>query len=142
MGSVTNRRLPNILVTGTPGTGKTTTCELVAEATGFNYINVGDWVSSQSLHSGWDAKFQAHIIDEDKVCQPSKTPLAVVSCTTQSFQKQYLHKSDAIHFLFRYVTQWKTPCLKVAMWWTITVATSSLRGAFAYQYCLPRLRCH
>ena len=48
--------------------GKTTTCELVAEATGFRNINVGEWVSSQSLHSGWDSKFEAHIIDEDKVC--------------------------------------------------------------------------
>lgn len=47
--------------------GKTTTSELVAEATGYRNINVGEWVSSQSLHSGWDQKFEAHIIHEDKV---------------------------------------------------------------------------
>lgn len=32
---------PNILVTGTPGTGKTTTCELVAAATGMTHVDVG-----------------------------------------------------------------------------------------------------
>lgn len=58
---------PNILVTGTPGTGKTTTCELVAQATGLRHINVGDLVKSEELHSGWDDEFNCWIIDEDKV---------------------------------------------------------------------------
>lgn len=62
------RKLPNILITGTPGTGKTTTCELVAQATGFRHINVGDWVKEKELHQGWDEEFQSYIIDEDKVC--------------------------------------------------------------------------
>jgi len=68
MGANGARSLPNILITGTPGTGKTTTCEQVAEALGFRGINVGEWVATQNLHSGWDEKFEAHIIDEDKVC--------------------------------------------------------------------------
>jgi adenylate kinase len=62
------RRPPNVLVTGTPGTGKTTTCEMVARATGLRHVNVGDWVKQQELHSGWDDEFQAFIVDEDKVC--------------------------------------------------------------------------
>jgi adenylate kinase len=60
-------RLPNILITGTPGTGKTTTSEQVAAATGLRHINVGDWVKEKELHSGWDAEHQAFIMDEDKV---------------------------------------------------------------------------
>ena len=37
---------PNILITGTPGTGKTCTSELVSEMTGFKHLNVGSLVSS------------------------------------------------------------------------------------------------
>lgn len=47
--------------------GKTTTSQLVAEAGGLRYINVGDWVKEQDLHSGFDEEHQAFIIDEDKV---------------------------------------------------------------------------
>ena len=61
------RQLPNVLVTGTPGTGKSTTCEQIAEATHLRHVNVGDLVKSQDLHSGWDEEYSCHIIDEDKV---------------------------------------------------------------------------
>lgn len=62
------RRAPNILVTGTPGTGKSTTCEQIAEATQLRHINVGDWVKDQGLHCGWDDEHQSYLLDEDKVC--------------------------------------------------------------------------
>ncbi len=61
------RQLPNVLVTGTPGTGKSTTCEQIAEATRLRHVNVGDLVKSQDLHCGWDEEYSCHIIDEDKV---------------------------------------------------------------------------
>lgn len=62
-----SRAGPNILITGTPGTGKTTTAELVAGATGLRHLNVGALVKEQELHSGWDEEFDCHVIDEDKV---------------------------------------------------------------------------
>lgn len=61
-------RPPNILITGTPGTGKTTTAEAVAAATGLTHINVGAWVKDKELHSGWDDEHEAFLLDEDKVC--------------------------------------------------------------------------
>ena len=60
-------RLRQLQVTGTPGTGKTTTCEQLACATGFTHINVGDWVKQHELHSGWDEEFGSYVLDEDKV---------------------------------------------------------------------------
>ncbi|KAI9173336.1 factor activating pos9 [Blastocladiella emersonii ATCC 22665] len=63
-----SRRLPNILVTGTPGTGKTTTSELLAMATSLTHINIGDLVREKSLHEGWDPEYECHIVDEDKLC--------------------------------------------------------------------------
>ncbi|KAK9844114.1 hypothetical protein WJX81_004783 [Elliptochloris bilobata] len=68
MGEAKRRLLPNILITGTPGTGKTTTAELIAEQTGLRHINVGELVKSQQLHCGWDEEHDCLILDEDKVC--------------------------------------------------------------------------
>jgi adenylate kinase len=62
-----DRKVPNILVTGTPGTGKTTTSELIAEATGLTHVNVGDLVKQKQLHEGYLEEFDTHILDEDKV---------------------------------------------------------------------------
>jgi adenylate kinase len=84
---MTQRTRPNILITGTPGTGKTTHAELVASATGFRHVNVGDLVKMHDLHSGWDERFEAYLLDEDKVRCTLSLRLAVVSChDTWSFR--------------------------------------------------------
>nr|XP_043608524.1 adenylate kinase isoenzyme 6 homolog [Erigeron canadensis] len=62
------RSKPNILVTGTPGTGKTTTASAVAEAANLRHINIGDLVKDKKLHDGWDDQFQCYILNEDLVC--------------------------------------------------------------------------
>lgn len=61
------RSRPNILITGTPGTGKTTTSEMAAEATGLKHINVGDLVKAKGLHEGLDTEYDSYILDEDKL---------------------------------------------------------------------------
>ncbi|KAI8800735.1 AAA domain-containing protein [Cladochytrium replicatum] len=61
------RSRPNILITGTPGTGKTTTAELVALATSLDHIEVGKIVKERGLHEGFDEEFQSYILDEDRV---------------------------------------------------------------------------
>ena len=58
---------PNILITGTPGTGKTTTASAFAAAAGLVHVDVGAAIKEQELHQGWDDDFQCHIVDEDKV---------------------------------------------------------------------------
>lgn len=61
------RKRPNILITGTPGTGKTTTCELLASASGLKHVNIGELVKKEELHCGWDDEYACFVIDEDKV---------------------------------------------------------------------------
>ncbi|OVA06984.1 hypothetical protein BVC80_1731g64 [Macleaya cordata] len=63
-----SRKKPNILVTGTPGTGKTTTSSLLSDATELRHINVGELVKQKNLHDGWDDELDCHIINEDLVC--------------------------------------------------------------------------
>jgi broad-specificity NMP kinase len=60
---------PNVLVTGTPGTGKSTLCALVAAALGgrVEHVDVSAMVKDQGLHEGWDEERQCFILDEDKV---------------------------------------------------------------------------
>jgi adenylate kinase len=66
-GSASWRSRPNVLVTGTPGRGKTTTCSLLADAAGLRHVNIGDLVRDKSLHDGWDDDLECHVIDEDLV---------------------------------------------------------------------------
>lgn len=61
------RSLPNILVTGTPGTGKTTTSEMLAQAIGFEHVNVGEMVKQKQLHEEYLEEFDTYVLDEDKV---------------------------------------------------------------------------
>ncbi|CAG8679564.1 18601_t:CDS:2 [Dentiscutata erythropus] len=63
----TERQTPNILITGTPGTGKTTLSQLASESTGLHNIIVGELVKEKSLHHGYDQDFQSWILDDDKL---------------------------------------------------------------------------
>ena len=61
------RSQPNILMTGTPGTGKTVTASELAQRAGLNCINVGDLAKEKNLYDGWDEEYGCHVLDEDKV---------------------------------------------------------------------------
>jgi len=57
--------LPNILITGTPGTGKSSLADSVAKKLGFKYLNIGDIIKENKFFSEYDAEFDTHILDED-----------------------------------------------------------------------------
>jgi len=67
MSDETERRRPNILVTGTPGVGKTVTAALVAERLGLRHINVGEIIKEHKCYDGHDEELDTHILDEDKL---------------------------------------------------------------------------
>lgn len=61
------RAVPNILITGTPGTGKSTLAERVCSEAALQLVSVNELVKAKALHEGRDEEFDAFIIDEDKV---------------------------------------------------------------------------
>lgn len=62
----------NILVVGTPGTGKTTLSELLAEELGATHLNVSELVKKEGWYEGRDEKFDTFILDEDAVYEGMK----------------------------------------------------------------------
>ncbi|TPX15147.1 uncharacterized protein E0L32_004705 [Thyridium curvatum] len=62
-----SRKLPNIIVTGTPGVGKTTHCEALAQRTGLRHLSVNQVVKDKGCHEGYDDEYQSWIVDEDKL---------------------------------------------------------------------------
>lgn len=62
-------KAPVIIITGTPGTGKTTHAQMLAEEspTPLKHINVGDLVKEKGLHEEYDEEWQSYTVDEDKV---------------------------------------------------------------------------
>ncbi|THD20869.1 Adenylate kinase isoenzyme 6 [Fasciola hepatica] len=62
-----NRSKPNILITGTPGTGKTTLAKEIADRCSLNFVSVNDVAKEGELYDGYDDENDCHILDEDRV---------------------------------------------------------------------------
>lgn len=67
--SSAQRQAPVIIITGTPGTGKSTHAQLLADESPIplTHINVGDWVKEKALYENFDEEWQSYTVDEDKV---------------------------------------------------------------------------
>jgi adenylate kinase len=81
-GATPSRPIPNILVTGVPGSGKTTFCSLLAAEINnqlglalnnpnlniFRHVNVGQEITANKLYTDWDSENNCSIYDLDMVC--------------------------------------------------------------------------
>ncbi|KAI9677564.1 MAG: factor activating pos9 [Caeruleum heppii] len=62
------RTVPNIIITGTPGVGKTSHAELLASnGADLKHLAVNTVVKQRGCHEGWDEEGQCWIVDEDKL---------------------------------------------------------------------------
>ncbi|KAL8996768.1 MAG: hypothetical protein Q9169_003791 [Polycauliona sp. 2 TL-2023] len=66
------RSKPNIIVTGTPGVGKTTLCESLASTTDLLHLAINRVAQERGCHDGWDDALNSWVVDEDKVRRPEE----------------------------------------------------------------------
>lgn len=78
------RTSPNIIITGTPGVGKTSHAEMLAEKTGLQHLQINKFAEENDCYDGRDEELQSWIVDEDKVwCKFS-------SCKRKTFSSSWL----------------------------------------------------
>eukprot|EP00871_Galdieria_phlegrea_P000952 jgi/Galph1/1858/GphlegSOOS_G544.1 len=65
--SETRVMLPNILIVGTPGTGKTTLANKLSDATGLETIEVGKFAEEHNCFGDYDTEFECYEINEDQL---------------------------------------------------------------------------
>ena len=60
---------PNILITGTPGVGKSNLCRALLEEDpdGIQWINIGTFAKENNFLGNYDEIYQCHELDEDKI---------------------------------------------------------------------------
>ena len=67
---MSTHKLPNVLICGTPGTGKSSLANLAAEKLaplGFKYLDVTAIIKDHECHEGLDEQFDSLIVDDDKL---------------------------------------------------------------------------
>lgn len=62
------RTVPNIIVTGTPGVGKTVHCEQLAQDSGLRHLSINQVAKDRGCYETYDEELRTWIVDEDKVC--------------------------------------------------------------------------
>jgi len=56
-----------VIITGTPGVGKTVHCEQLAQEAGLRHLSISQIVKERECHEGFDTELKSYIVDEDKV---------------------------------------------------------------------------
>ncbi|CAI8495484.1 unnamed protein product [Pichia kudriavzevii] len=65
---MTLRKLPNIIITGTPGCGKTSHAEeFVSQNPEFTHINVSEFAKANGCIEGYDEERDSSIVNEDRM---------------------------------------------------------------------------
>eukprot|EP01066_Platyproteum_vivax_P005215 Platyproteum_vivax@DN16635_c0_g1_i1.p1 len=82
-------RKPNILVTGTPGTGKSTFCEFIRERLeGVVHVDLGQSIRNEKLYKEWDDDMECSIFDEE----------LVVDYLRDLYERQHIHGNVLVDF--------------------------------------------
>jgi len=67
------KRLPNILITGTPGTGKSSLAEFVMHNfDGLKHLNISEVIKERKLGDRFNEEWNSWEFDDDKVIFPKK----------------------------------------------------------------------
>ena len=62
-----SRSSPNILLTGTPGVGKSKFAEILNSKLGLEVINIGQFARENDCLGDWDSEYESHQLKEDEL---------------------------------------------------------------------------
>merc|ERR1740128_1291969 len=62
-----SRQNPNILISGTPGVGKSSLASMIADKSNLTWMNIGDFAKEHGCLGEWDEEYQCNDLDEDKL---------------------------------------------------------------------------
>jgi broad-specificity NMP kinase len=62
------RAAPNVIITGTPGVGKTVHCEQLAQEIGLKHLSVNQVAKDRDCYEEYDEERKSWVVDDDKVC--------------------------------------------------------------------------
>ena len=61
------RTSPNVIITGTPGVGKSVHCEQLVQETGLRHLSINQVAQDRNCYESYDRELQTWVVDEDKV---------------------------------------------------------------------------
>ncbi|KAI9037380.1 DUF1671-domain-containing protein [Aspergillus affinis] len=61
------RTTPNVIITGTPGVGKTVHCQQLAQETGLQHLSINQIAKERDCFDTYDSKLETWVVDEDKL---------------------------------------------------------------------------
>lgn len=67
MSTPKTRRRPNILITGTPCTGKSSMAVRISQNLNFEFVDIGEIVKDNKFHTEFDEEYNSYVLDEDKL---------------------------------------------------------------------------
>ena len=71
------RTSPNVIITGTPGVGKTVHCEQLAQEIGLKHLSVNQVAKDRGCFDEYDEELKTWVVDEDKVGFSSASDISV-----------------------------------------------------------------
>jgi len=87
-----------IIVTGTPGTGKTKIAKKIAKQLNFRYINVHNLIKKNKIYDSYDKKRDCYVVDTKKLnkflkdlIKKSKKSLVIDSHLSHYLPKKYVN---------------------------------------------------
>lgn len=88
--------MKTIIVTGTPGTGKTTLAKKLSKKLGYEYIDVNSIIKENKLNEGYDRKKECYIVDIKKL---SKSLIKTINSSKKEKKSGIIIDSHLSHYL-------------------------------------------
>ncbi|ACP55635.1 adenylate kinase family protein [Saccharolobus islandicus] len=85
-----------IIVTGTPGVGKTVASKKLSETLNLNYLSLSQFVIENKLYTEYDELRQSYIIDEDKVKEELEKIISASHLVIETIYPSLISTADLV----------------------------------------------